>query len=237
MSTPTTITPYVSVEQVTKTYSTGTRQVQALRGIDLTVRRGELVAVRGRSGSGKTTLLNLIGGLDRPTSGKVLVDEQDVGEMSEADLISYRRTTVSFIFQHFALLALYSAVENVEFPLRIAGRKASAAHQRALACLEKVGLADRADHRPSELSGGQKQRVAIARALALEPSILLADEPTGNLDLRTGVSIMRLLRQLAEEQQVAVLVATHDPDMMDTAHRVLEIRDGRLALDMQRAKL
>ncbi len=189
------------------------------------------------AGSGKTTLLNLIGGLDRPTSGKVLVGGQNVGAMSESDLIRYRRSTVSFVFQHFALLALYSAIENVEFPLRITGKKAAEARQRALACLAQVGLAERADHRPSELSGGQQQRVAIARALALEPSILLADEPTGNLDLRTGVSIMRLLRQLAEENQVAVLVATHDPAMMDTAHRVLELRDGRLALDEQRVKL
>ncbi len=237
MSTPTRDAPYIVVEHVTKTYNTGTREVPALRGVDLVARRGELVAVRGRSGSGKTTLLNLIGGLDRPTTGKVLVDEQDVGAMSEADLIYYRRSTVSFVFQHFALLALYSAVENVEFPLRIAGRKTAEARQRAMGCLAQVGLEERANHRPSELSGGQQQRVAIARALALEPSILLADEPTGNLDLRTGVSIMRLLRQLAEEKQVAVLVATHDPAMMDTAHRVLELRDGRLALDEQRVKI
>jgi putative ABC transport system ATP-binding protein len=236
MSTPTTTLPFIVVEQITKTYHIGSREVPALRGVDLVARLGELVAVRGRSGSGKTTLLNLIGGLDWPTSGKVLVDGQDVGAMSEADLISYRRTTVSFVFQHFALLALYSAVENVEFPLRIAGKKAAEARQRAMECLAQVGLASHAHHRPSELSGGQQQRVGIARALALEPSILLADEPTGNLDLRTGVSIMRLLRQLAEEKQVAVLVATHDPAMMETAHRVLELRDGRLALDEQQVK-
>ena len=236
MNAQETSSPYIVVQGVTKAYHPGAREVHALRGIDLSVRRGELVAVRGRSGSGKTTLLNLIGGLDRPSDGRVLVDGQDVGEMSEADLVVYRRTKVSFIFQHFALLALYSAVENVELPLRIGGRKTAEARSRALACLTQVGLEERAEHRPNELSGGQQQRVAIARALASEPSVLLADEPTGNLDLRTGVSIMRLLRQVAEEQQVAVLVATHDPAMMDTAHRVVELRDGRLALDEQRAR-
>jgi putative ABC transport system ATP-binding protein len=236
MSTLTGNSPYIVVERATKTYRIGSREVPALRGVSLTAWRGELVAVRGRSGSGKTTLLNLIGGLDRPTSGKVLVDGQDVGAMSEADLISYRRTTVSFVFQHFALLALYSAIENVELPQRIAGKKAAEARKHAMECLEQVGLASHANHRPGELSGGQQQRVGIARALALEPSALLADEPTGNLDLRTGVSIMRLLRQLAEERQMAVLVATHDPAMIDTAHRVLELRDGRLTLDEQQIK-
>ena len=236
MSIPPTTPPYIVVQHVTKHYALGASVVEALRGVDLTVHLGELVAVRGRSGSGKTTLLNLIGGLDRPTSGMVLVDGQDVGAMQEADLVFYRRSTVSFIFQHFALLSLYSARENVELPLRIAGKTAAEARARALVCLAQVGLEDRADHRPNELSGGQQQRVAIARALARAPSILLADEPTGNLDLRTGVSIMRLLRQVAEEQRVAVLVATHDPAMMDTAHRVLELRDGRLALDERLSK-
>lgn len=220
--------PYVIVEQVTKTYKLGSSEVPALRGIDLTAYRGELVAVRGRSGSGKTTLLNLIGGLDRPTSGRILVEGQNVGEMSENDLVKYRRTKVAFIFQHFALLSVYSALENVILPLRIAGQPLATAQERALRCLEMVDLQERLHHRPNELSGGQQQRVAIARALASRPSIILADEPTGNLDHRTGRTIMRMLRRVAEEENIAMLVATHDPAMMDTAHRVVELRDGRL---------
>ncbi len=224
-------TAYIIVQQARKNYTLGSIEVPALRGINLTIRRGEMVALRGRSGSGKTTLLNLIGGLDRPTSGLVMVDGRDIGAMAEADLVEYRRSTVGFIFQHFALLALYSALENVALPLRIAGQSRAAADERAMHCLKMVDLQERAHHRPSELSGGQQQRVGIARALALQPSVLLADEPTGNLDLRTGLSIMRLLRRVAEEEHVAVLVATHDPAMMDTAHRVLELRDGQLVAD------
>jgi putative ABC transport system ATP-binding protein len=228
--------PYIIAEQVTKNYYIGSREVPALRSVDLTARRGELVAVRGRSGSGKTTLLNLVGGLDRPSSGRILVGGKNVGEMSEADLVKYRRSTVAFIFQHFALLSVYSALENVVLPQRIAGQSLTAAQERALHCLELVDLQERVHHRPNELSGGQQQRVAIARALALKPSVILADEPTGNLDLRTGLTIMRLLRRVAEEEQMAILVATHDPAMMDTAHRVVELRDGRLVMDEQRAK-
>ena len=228
--------PYIIAEQVTKNYFIGSREVPALRSVDLTAHRGELVAVRGRSGSGKTTLLNLVGGLDRPTSGRILVDGKNVGEMSEAELVKYRRSMVAFIFQHFALLSVYSALENVVLPQRIAGIPLAAAQERALHCLELVDLQERVHHRPNELSGGQQQRVAIARALALKPSVILADEPTGNLDLRTGLTIMRLLRSVAEEEQVALLVATHDPAMMDTAHRVVELRDGRLVIDEQRAR-
>ena len=228
--------PYIIAEQVTKNYFIGSREVPALRSVDLTAHRGELVAVRGRSGSGKTTLLNLVGGLDRPTSGRILVDGKNVGEMSEAELVKYRRSMVAFIFQHFALLSVYSALENVVLPQRIAGIPLAAAQERALRCLELVDLQERVHHRPNELSGGQQQRVAIARALALKPSVLLADEPTGNLDLRTGLTIMRLLRSVAEEEQMVILVATHDPAMMDTAHRVVELRDGRLVIDEQRAR-
>ena len=227
--------PYIVVEQATKTYTTRSLEVPALRGIDMTARQGKLVAVRGRSGSGKTTLLNLIGGLDRPTSGRILVGGKNVAEMSEAELVRYRRTTVAFIFQHFALLSVYSALENVVLPLRIAGQPLAAAQQRAEYCLGQVDLTERLHHRPNELSGGQQQRVAIARALALKPSVILADEPTGNLDLRTGLSIMRLLRSVAEEEKMVILVATHDPAMMDTAHRVLELRDGRILAEEQRA--
>ncbi|HEU5199224.1 MAG TPA: ABC transporter ATP-binding protein [Ktedonobacterales bacterium] len=227
--------PYIIAEQVTKNYAIRSHEVPALRSVDLTARRGELVAVRGRSGSGKTTLLNLVGGLDRPTSGRILVDGKNVGEMSEADLVKYRRSTVAFIFQHFALLSVYSAVENVVLPLRIAGQPLAAAQERALHCLELVDLQERVHHRPNELSGGQQQRVAIARALALKPSVILADEPTGNLDLRTGLTIMRLLRSVAQDEKIVILVATHDPAMMDTAHRVVELRDGRMVVEGQRA--
>lgn len=229
------VAPFVVAEQVTKNYYIRSREVPALRDVDLTARRGELIAVRGRSGSGKTTLLNLIGGLDRPTSGRVLVDGKNVGEMSEADLVKYRRSTVAFIFQHFALLSVYSAVENVVLPLRIAGQPLAEAQERALHCLELVELQERAHHRPNELSGGQQQRVGIARALALKPAVILADEPTGNLDLRTGLTIMRLLRSVAQEENMVILVATHDPAMMDTAHRVVELRDGRMVVNEQRA--
>lgn len=233
ISSPANNGPYILVEEAVKHYLIGAGEVAALRGVSLTIHRGEMVAVRGRSGSGKTTLLNLIGGLDRPTSGHILVDSRDVGAMSEADLVAYRRSTVGFIFQHFALLSLYSALENVVLPLRIAGRPLVEAEARARVCLELVDLQGHLQHRPNELSGGQQQRVGIARALAPQPSVLLADEPTGNLDLRTGLSIMRLLRQVAEQENVAVLVATHDPAMMDTAHRVLELRDGHLLTDEQ----
>ena len=231
-----TAAPFIIAEQVTKNYYIRSREVPALHSVDLTARRGELIAVRGRSGSGKTTLLNLIGGLDRPTSGRVLVDGKNVGEMSEAELVKYRRSMVAFIFQHFALLSVYSAVENVVLPLRIAGQPLAAAQARALHCLQLVDLQERVHHRPNELSGGQQQRVAIARALALKPSVILADEPTGNLDLRTGLTIMRLLRSVAQDEKIVILVATHDPAMMDTAHRVVELRDGRLVVDEQYTK-
>ncbi len=219
---------YIVVEQATKMYRMSSREVPAVRGVSLQVYKGELVALRGRSGSGKTTLLNLIGGLDRPTSGRVLVGGQDVGAMSEAELVAYRRNTVGFVFQHFALISIYSALENIILPLRIAGYSKAEATARALSCLQRIGLEARQHHHPTELSGGEQQRIGIARALAIQPSVLLADEPTGNLDLCTGVAIMRLLRQIAEENQMAVLVATHDLALMQTAHRVLELRDGQL---------
>lgn len=223
-----TTSPYIVVEQATKSYQIGSREVLAVRGVSLQVYRGELVALRGRSGSGKTTLLNLLGGLDRPTSGRVLVGGQDVGALSESELVAYRRKTVGFVFQHFALISIYSALENIILPLRIAGYSKAEATARALSCLERIGLEARQHHHPTELSGGEQQRIGIARALAIQPAVLLADEPTGNLDLRTGVAIMRLLRQIAEENQMAVLVATHDLALMQAAHRVLELRDGQL---------
>ncbi len=189
--------------------------------------RGELLAVRGRSGSGKTTLLNLVGGLDRPTRG-VVVDGRPVSELAEDQLVLLRRHTVAFIFQAFGLIPILSAEENVEIPLRLAATDAAARDDRVAYLLEMVGLGDRARHRPHELSGGEQQRVAIARALANQPQLLLADEPTGQLDSHTGRSVMTLLRSVVRTESVTAIVATHDPLLLEVADRVVEIRDGRL---------
>lgn len=220
--------PLVQVQEVTKCYSVGSQKVEVLRSVTLAAYQGELLALRGRSGSGKTTLLNLMGGLDGPTTGRIFVKGWDVGAMSEPELVQYRRTTVSFVFQHFALLPQLSALENVLLPLRLTRHSHVEAKTRAITCLRRVGLEARSRHHPTELSGGEQQRVGIARALIIQPALLLADEPTGNLDLNTGRSIMRLLRQVAEEERVAVVVATHDDAILGMAHRVLELHDGRL---------
>ena len=221
-------TPMVRTVELTRTFPSGDVVVHALRGIDLSVDRGELVAVRGRSGSGKTTLLNLLGGLDRPTSGSAFVDDRDVSAMSEGQLVDFRRSTVAFVYQAFGLVPFLTGAENVEIPLRLV-RTASAERDRRVAeLLDLVGLAERARHRPYELSGGEQQRVAIARALANRPRLLLADEPTGQLDSDTGHRIMALLRSIIRGEGVTAIVATHDPAMLDVADRVLELRDGRL---------
>jgi len=218
----------VEAAGLARDYSSGDGVVHALRNIDLAIGRGELVAVRGRSGSGKTTLLNLVGGLDRPTSGQVVVDGRDVSAMGEDDLVDFRRHTVAFIFQAFGLVPILSAAENVEIPLRLVHADPPARDRRVRDLLELVGLADRANHRPHELSGGEQQRVAIARALANEPKLLLADEPTGQLDLETGHMIMVLLRTIVRTEHVTAVVATHDPMMLDVADRIVELRDGRI---------
>jgi putative ABC transport system ATP-binding protein len=202
--------------------------VHALREVDLVVPHGELLAVRGRSGSGKTTLLNLIGGLDRPTSGRVMVAGEDVSAMTEERLVELRRRSVAFIFQAFGLVPYLTAAENVEVPLRLIRADPTERDRRVLDLLDMVGLADRARHRPYELSGGEQQRVAIARALANNPPLLLADEPTGQLDSETGHSIMSLLRSIVRSEGVTAIVATHDPLMLDVADRAIELRDGRL---------
>jgi putative ABC transport system ATP-binding protein len=222
-------TAMVRTVALTRTFPSGDDVVHALRGIDLAVARGELVAVRGRSGSGKTTLLNLLGGLDRPTSGMVFVDDREVSAMTEADLVDLRRSTVAFVYQAFGLVPFLTGAENVEVPLRLV-RMASVERDRRVAdLLDLVGLSERARHRPYELSGGEQQRVAIARALANRPRLLLADEPTGQLDSDTGHRIMALLRSIIRAEGVTAIVATHDPAMLDVADRVLELRDGRLA--------
>jgi putative ABC transport system ATP-binding protein len=227
--------PMVVATALTRDYPSGDTVIHAVRGVDLRVARGELVAVRGRSGSGKTTLLNLIGGLDRPTSGEVIVDGEDVGRMPERGLVRFRRSTVAFIFQAFGLLPILSAAENVEVPLRLVRAEPRARDARVAELLEVVGLGERAAHRPHELSGGEQQRVAIARALANRPKLLLADEPTGQLDSHTGHAIMALLRTVVRAEGVTAVVATHDPALLDLADRVLQLHDGELAEELAAA--
>ena len=220
--------PLVVVEVLSRDYVTPAHTVQALRGVDLMVDLGQFVAVRGRSGSGKTTLLNMIGGLDRPTSGRVRVAGLDVTTMEEADLARLRRDHLGFIFQSFGLIPILTAAENVEIPLRLVEAGVAYRQERVRILLELVGLGERAQHRPHELSGGEQQRVAIARALANGPQLLLADEPTGQLDSHTGRSIMNLLLALVRSENVAAIVATHDPTIIDLADRVIDLLDGRI---------
>ena len=221
--------PMVEAVGVDRDFDSGDGVIHALRGIDLAVGRGELIAVRGRSGSGKTTLLNVLGGLDRPTSGTVTIDGAEVSAMDEAELVDLRRRTVAYIFQAFGLIPILSAAENVEVPLRLVALDPRERDRRVYDLLELVGLAERARHRPHELSGGEQQRVAIARALANRPKLLLADEPTGQLDSETGHTIMTLIRTVVRTESVTAVVATHDPAMLDVADRVVELRDGHLA--------
>jgi putative ABC transport system ATP-binding protein len=209
-------------------YESGDSVVHALRGLDLRVGRGELLAVRGRSGSGKTTLLNLLGGLDRPTAGSVTVDGTEISNLDENAAAEVRRRTVAFVFQTFGLVPILTAAENVEVPLRLVGAEPRERDRRVAELLELVGLDARARHRPYELSGGEQQRVAIARALANRPKLLLADEPTGQLDSETGQRIMLLIRSVVRAEGVTAVIATHDPIMLDVADRVIELLDGRL---------
>jgi len=218
----------VAVDQVTKTYGTGRAASHALRGVTFTIETGQLVALRGRSGSGKTTLLNIVGGLDRADSGTVRVSGHDVSAMSDTERMRLRRTTVSYIFQSFGLIPILSAAENVGVPLRIAGMPAKQREERIRLMLDIVGLGDHAKQRPGELSGGQQQRVAIARALAGSPELLLADEPTGQLDSETSKQIMRLLRTVVQSEGVTALVATHDPKLIDIADSLLILEDGKI---------
>ena len=220
-------------ERVTKVYGSGGNQVVALGGIDLEVERGEMIAIMGASGSGKSTLMNILGCLDYPTSGAYLLDGERVDELDKNQLADIRNRKIGFVFQGFNLLGRTSAVENVELPL-LYDRTGRRLDTRALAetALERVGLADRMDHAPSELSGGQQQRVAIARALVTEPAILLADEPTGNLDTRTSIAIMMLLQNLNAEG-MTVLLVTHEHDIASYAERVIELRDGRILRDQR----
>ncbi|MEU7755999.1 ABC transporter ATP-binding protein [Micromonospora sp. NPDC049171] len=221
----------VRVSGVSRTFGRGEHAVHAVRDVSFSANKGELVAIRGRSGAGKTTLLNLIGGLDRPDSGQVVVAGHEVTAAGEAELLQLRRGTVGFVFQTFGLVPILSAAENVGVPLRLAQVPAAEREQRVAVLLEMVGLGGHAAQRPYELSGGQQQRVAVARALANEPDLLIADEPTGQLDSETGRSIMDLLRAVVHARGMTALVATHDPALIDLADRVLVLRDGRLVDD------
>jgi putative ABC transport system ATP-binding protein len=218
----------VETRAVSKTFGSGPNVVTALHEVSLTAHTGTLTAVVGRSGSGKTTLLNVIGGLEDPTSGEVVVGGNAVQSMNDEQRSAMRRTEVAFIFQAFGLLPVLTAVENVEVPMRLVGADPAERRDRAHELLSSVGLADRALHRPAELSGGEQQRVAIARALANRPRVLLADEPTGQLDSRTGAAITELIAALVREEGIAAIVATHDAAPRAAADTVLEIRDGRL---------
>ena len=218
----------ISVKNVSRLFRLNDEDVWAVRNISLTIETGEFVALIGRSGSGKTTLLNLIAGLDRPSEGSITIDGESVDLMNEAELVKLRRKKLGFIFQSFGLLPLLSAYENVELPLRIAGTRSRDRKQRTNELLDLVGLSSRSQHRPYELSGGEQQRTAIARALATEPDLILADEPTGELDSATATAVFSLMRDISRQQGVTIVTCTHDRLVMEMADRIVEIDNGKL---------
>ena len=225
----------VRAEGLSRDFPAGDSVVHALADVDLGVGEGELAVLHGPSGSGKTTLLNLVGGLDRPTAGHVWVDGAEVSALGEEELVRFRRTTIGFIFQGFGLLPILTAAENVEVPLRLQKADPARREGRVRELLEVVGLGDRANHRPYELSGGEQQRVAIVRALVNDPRLLLADEPTGQLDSENARTIMEVIRDLVDTRGVSALVATHDPALLDIADRVIRLQDGRVVADEREA--
>jgi putative ABC transport system ATP-binding protein len=220
--------PLLRARELTRDFGTGAARVRACDNVSFDLSHGELLVIRGRSGSGKTTLLGLLGALDSPTSGSVFLDELDLTKQSEKQLVGIRRGQIGFIFQNFGLLPMLSAAENVEVPLRLAGMATDEREARVASLLESVGLTGHAGQRPAELSGGQQQRVGIARALAREPVVLLADEPTGQLDTATASAMMDLLVGVVRDLGVAAVITTHDPALMDRADRVIEMHDGRV---------
>jgi putative ABC transport system ATP-binding protein len=224
----------IELSQVTRLYRAGDTEFAALDHVDLKVEHGEFIAVTGSSGSGKSTLMNIIGCLDRPTSGTYLLNGREAAKLSRVELAQLRNATIGFVFQSFNLLPRTSALDNVELPLIYAKVPAAERHRRATAALDRVGLAHRREHQPSQLSGGQQQRVAIARAIVSRPPLILADEPTGNLDTATSYEIMRLLTELCEKEDITVMLVTHEQDIADFAKRQLVLRDGKIIRDERR---
>lgn len=225
--------PVIELDHIHKTYTMGDVDVHALRGISLTVREGEFVAIMGASGSGKSTAMNIIGCLDRPTRGHYILDGQDVSEMSKDERADIRCQKIGFVFQGFNLLSRTSALENVELPMLYAGIETSERKQRAMDALAAVGLTGREQNHPNQLSGGQQQRVAVARALVNNPALILADEPTGNLDSRTSVEVMEIFQRLNRERGITLILVTHEPDIADYAGRVVVFKDGKIKSDYQ----
>ena len=223
------------LESVTKDYALGTTIVNALRGVDLSIETGEIVAIMGPSGSGKSTLMHILGALDTPSDGTASLEGQDLRGLGENQLVTLRGKKVGFVFQTFNLLQSLTAQQNVELPMIFLGVKKSARSERARALLDKVGLGERVAYRPNELSGGERQRVAIARALANDPEIILADEPTGNLDSETGATILDLLKRLSVEEGKTMILITHDPDAAAIADRIVRLRDGRVVEEVRNA--
>jgi len=218
----------VRTRDVKRVYKMGDTEVHALRGVDLEIYAGEYISIMGPSGSGKTTLFNMIGGLDKPTEGKVYIDEVDVAQLDAYELAWLRCRKIGYIFQTFNIIPVMTALENVTLPMTFAGLTSDEAREKGAMLLDKVGLGDRLSHKPFELSGGQQQRVAIARAMANSPAVILADEPTGNLDLNTGSEIIDLLKEMNEASKVTVITATHDMKMLSASDRIVWIRDGRV---------
>jgi putative ABC transport system ATP-binding protein len=222
----------ISVKDLKKTYIMGSEKVYALRGVDVKINKNEYVALMGPSGSGKSTLMNLLGCLDTPTSGTYILNDIDVSSMSDSELAAVRNKEIGFVFQTFNLLPRLTALDNVALPLVYSGMKKSLREEKATKALEIVGLGDRMTHKPNELSGGQRQRVAIARALVNDPAIILADEPTGNLDTKTSMEIMEIFEEIHDNGNTVIIV-THEPDIADHAHRIVRLRDGEVEMDIR----